>query len=287
MDRAYTSPIYQLEDSDFNTLVDLALLEDLPQGDITTDALFSKEDACQARLYSKDSGVLCGTQVVNCLIRRTNANLIWNQILAEGTKLESNQVIGTFAGSLADLLKIERILLNFIQYLSGIATNAWSVSSKYPDLLILDTRKTLPGYRKLAKYAVYTGGGANHRINLSDMAMLKDNHIAKAGDINEAVALVRSKNPDKKIELEIDSLDQLKDAILSKPDIILLDNFSNADTERAVEYIRKADSKIRIECSGGITPDKLEYLSRFKNIGVSMGYLTHTVRFLDISLDIL
>lgn len=287
MDRGYTSPIQKLEDSDFSNLVDLALQEDLPQGDITTDSLFSKEDTCQARLYSKDTGVLCGTQVVHSLIQKTNANLVWSQTLPEGSRLEPNQVIGTFSGSLADLLKIERILLNFIQYLSGIATNAWQVSSKYPNLLILDTRKTLPGYRKLAKYAVYIGGGANHRINLSDMAMLKDNHIAKAGDIYKAVALVRSKNPNKKIELEIDSLEQLKDAVTSKPDIILLDNFSNVDTEKAVEYIRSEGAGIRIECSGGITPDKLEYLSQFKDIGVSMGYLTHTVRFLDISLDIL
>ncbi|MCW7493745.1 carboxylating nicotinate-nucleotide diphosphorylase [Leptospira sp. 2 VSF19] len=286
MTRGYTKPVTEISEKDFEALVTLALEEDLPAGDITTDSLFKSNEKCKAELLAKEEGVLCGLAVIPCLTRKTNSNVKWNQTLSDGADLSKGTVIGTLEGSLVDVLKMERILLNFIQYLSGIATNASKVAREFPNLLILDTRKTLPGYRKLAKYAVYTGGGANHRLNLSEMAMLKDNHVAKAGSIQSAVQIVRNANPGKKIELEIDGLSQLNEAIDSKPDIILLDNFSDSDTEKAISLIKEKSPKIRIECSGGITPGKLKFLSKFEDIGVSMGYLTHTVKFLDISLDI-
>ncbi|EKJ88122.1 nicotinate-nucleotide pyrophosphorylase (carboxylating) [Leptospira meyeri] len=286
MTRGYTTPVTEISEKDFEALVTLALEEDLPAGDITTDSLFNSNENCKAELLAKEEGVLCGLAVLPCLIRKTGANVKWKHILTDGAELSKGTVIGTLEGSLVDVLKMERILLNFIQYLSGIATNASKVAREFPNLLILDTRKTLPGYRKLAKYAVYTGGGANHRLNLSEMAMLKDNHVAKAGSIQSAVQIVRNANPGKKIELEIDGLSQLNEAIASNPDIILLDNFSDSETEKAIELIKEKSPKIRIECSGGITPDKLKFLSKFQDIGVSMGYLTHTVKFLDISLDI-
>lgn len=286
MIRGYTTPVTEISDKDFEALVTLALEEDLPAGDITTDSLFRSEDLCKADLLAKEEGVLCGLAVINCLIQKTNANVVWIPILSDGASLSKGTTIGSLEGSLVSVLKMERILLNFIQYLSGIATNASKVAKEFPNLLILDTRKTLPGYRKLAKYAVYTGGGANHRLNLSEMAMLKDNHVAKAGSIQSAVQIVRNANPGKKIELEIDGLSQLDEAMNSNPDIILLDNFSDSDTEKAILRIKENSPQIRIECSGGITPEKLKFLSRFQDIGVSMGYLTHTVKFLDISLDI-
>ncbi|XDD53156.1 carboxylating nicotinate-nucleotide diphosphorylase [Leptospira sp. WS4.C2] len=286
MIRGYTTPVTEISDKDFEALVTLALEEDLPAGDITTDSLFRSEDLCKADLLAKEEGVLCGLAVINCLIQKTNANVVWKPILSDGASLSKGTTIGSLEGSLVSVLKMERILLNFIQYLSGIATNASKVAKEFPNLLILDTRKTLPGYRKLAKYAVYTGGGANHRLNLSEMAMLKDNHVAKAGSIQSAVQIVRNANPGKKIELEIDVLSQLDEAMNSNPDIILLDNFSDSDTEKAILRIKGNSPQIRIECSGGITPEKLKFLSRFQDIGVSMGYLTHTVKFLDISLDI-
>ncbi|TGL75520.1 carboxylating nicotinate-nucleotide diphosphorylase [Leptospira jelokensis] len=286
MNRGYTTPVTKITENDFESLVQLALDEDLPAGDITTDTLFAKEESCTAVLLAKEDGILCGLSVIPCLIGKTKASLTWKNALEDGAVLSKGTVIGEFQGSLVSLLKMERILLNFIQYLSGIATNANRVAKQYPNLLILDTRKTLPGYRKLAKYAVYTGGGANHRLNLSEMAMLKDNHVAKAGSIQSAVQMVREKNPGKQIELEIDGISQLSDAIAASPDIILLDNFSDSDTEKAIQILKEKAPKIRIECSGGITPDKLNFLSKFDGIGVSMGYLTHTVKFLDISLDI-
>ncbi|TGK49386.1 carboxylating nicotinate-nucleotide diphosphorylase [Leptospira kanakyensis] len=286
MTRGYTTPVTEISEKDFEALVTLALEEDLPAGDITTDSLFGSDEICTASLLAKEEGVLCGLAVIPCLIRKTKANVKWIPALSDGAALSKGTIIGTLEGSLVNVLKMERILLNFIQYLSGIATNASKVTKEFPNLLILDTRKTLPGYRKLAKYAVYTGGGANHRLNLSEMAMLKDNHVAKAGSIQSAVQIVRNANPGKKIELEIDGLSQLNEAITSNPDIILLDNFSDSDTEKAITLIKEKSPKIRIECSGGITPEKLKFLSKFQDIGVSMGYLTHTVKFLDISLDI-
>ncbi|TGL87322.1 carboxylating nicotinate-nucleotide diphosphorylase [Leptospira congkakensis] len=286
MTRGYTTPVTEISEKDFEALVSLALTEDLPAGDITTDSLFDSNEICKAELLAKEEGVLCGLAVLPCLISLTKANVKWKPVLSDGATLSKGTIIGGLEGSLKDILKMERILLNFIQYLSGIATNASKVTKEFPNLLILDTRKTLPGYRKLAKYAVYTGGGANHRLNLSEMAMLKDNHIAKAGSIQSAVQIVRNANPGKKIELEIDGLSQLSEAITSNPDIILLDNFSDSDTEKAIEIIKGKSPQIRIECSGGITPEKLKFLSKFQDIGVSMGYLTHTVKFLDISLDI-
>ncbi len=287
MDRAYTKAVTSLQPSDFQPLVDLAWLEDLPAGDITSESLFSTDEQAKARLFSKSNGVICGLGVVPVLLTKTNGKLKWAGEKNDGDKIEYGTTIGFLHGELLSILKIERILLNFLQYLSGIATNANLVSSKFPQLMVLDTRKTLPGYRKLAKYAVYQGGGCNHRLNLSDMAMIKDNHVAKAGSIQSAVEKIRENHPTKKIELEIDSLEQLPSAIESKPDILLLDNFSDDDTKKAIETIQKSNKRIQIECSGGITPDKLDYLSQWKGIGVSMGYLTHTVQFLDLSLEIL
>lgn len=287
MERAYTSPVSSLSPSDFQALVDLAWSEDLPYGDITSESLFVSGEKAKARLFSKSSGVVCGLGVIPVLLQKENNKLSWEEVLKDGDPIQANATIGFLEGELISILKVERILLNFLQYLSAIATNAFLVSQKYPDLMILDTRKTLPGYRKLAKYAVFMGGGSNHRLNLSEMAMIKDNHVAKAGSIDSAVQSIRAKNPNKKIELEIDRLEQLTEAIASKPDIILLDNFSETETEIAIERLRKEAPQLRIECSGGITPEKLQFLTQWKGIGVSMGYLTHTVQFMDLSLEII
>ena len=184
-----------------------------------------------------------------------------------------------------DLLKLERVVLNFLQYLSGIATETSRLVSNYPGLRILDTRKTLPGYRKLVKYAVYCGGGWNHRQNLSDMALIKDNHLS-VSSIVESVSKIRDRFPEKKIEVEVDNFTQLKEAISSTPDLIMLDNFQSDDIKKAVIMIREISPEIMIECSGSMTPEKLKNISDLKDIGVSMGYLTHTTRFLDLSLEI-
>lgn len=285
LDRGYTTPVSSVSPEDFYPLLELALDEDAPSGDVTSQSLFQDEDKSHAELVSREWGILCGMDVLEAINTKSGYQLKIHPNLRDGFELQKGSKIATLEGPTHLLLRLERIILNFIQYLSGISTETYRLVKSYPDLNILDTRKTLPGYRKLAKYAVFTGGGWNHRINLSDMAMIKDNHISALGSITKAVERVRSLNPGTKIELEIDDLSQLKEALLAKPDILLLDNFSIYDLELAVKEIREKDDTILIESSGGVTPEKLKSLSKLKNIGVSMGYLTHTTRFLDIGLD--
>lgn len=287
MNRFYTSPISTLISSDFTDLVRLALKEDMPDRDITSESIFSKEQKANATLIAKEAGVLAGSIVIEELNKQTGNQITYQIFKQDGESFNPKDILLTIEGSLIVILRIERVLLNFLQYLSGIATEANKISKKYENrLLIFDTRKTLPGYRKLAKYAVYIGGACNHRQNLSDMGLIKDNHVAMSGSILEAVSKIRKNFPDRKIELEIDGLFQLDEALKASPDIIMLDNFSIEDTKIAVEKIKLEKPNIRIECSGGITPEKLDALSNFGTIGVSMGYLTHTTRFLDLSLEI-
>jgi nicotinate-nucleotide pyrophosphorylase (carboxylating) len=287
MTRAYTSPVSELRTEDISTLVKLALSEDCIDHDITSESIFSIKEKAKARIFAKEFGILCGSKIAEELNNQTNQQIIFEFHKQDGDIFNPNETILSLEGNLVTLLKIERPLLNFLQYLSGISTETYKIAKKYEGrLFIFDTRKTLPAYRTLAKYAVYTGGGYNHRLNLSDMALIKDNHVALSGSISNAVKKIRDKFPDRKLELEIDGLSQLEEAISSKPDIILLDNFSIQDTMIAVKKIRE-NSNIQIECSGGITPDKLDELAKIGLIGVSMGYLTHTTRFLDLSLEIL
>lgn len=286
MDRFYTSPIDHLDKADFRPLLALAILEDCPDHDITSEAIFAETDTAIANLITREDGIFAGGDVFAALQEFFPETFSFQLLKQEGEKLQKGDLIATLSGNLRVLLRIERILLNFLQYLSGIASNVNKLVLQYPELFILDTRKTLPGYRKLVKYAVYMGGGANHRIHLSDMGLIKDNHIAMSGSIQSAVQAVRNKFPNRKVELEIDGLFQLEEAILAKPDMILLDNFSIEDTKIAVQRLRTEAPSIRIECSGGITPEKLNSLSEIGQVGVSMGYLTHTTRFMDLSLEI-
>ncbi|MCB1191470.1 MAG: carboxylating nicotinate-nucleotide diphosphorylase [Leptospiraceae bacterium] len=288
MKRFLTQPIDNLSSSDYAFLVKFALQEDCPEKDITSEAIFSSDQICKADLIFREEGILCGTGVLDELRQQTNNQFTIQLLKSDGDKISSSETIAILSGNLNIILRIERVLLNFIQYLSGIATETNRIVRKYPNIMILDTRKTLPGYRKLVKYAVYSGGGANHRINLSDMALIKDNHVAMSGSILQAVQKIKDNFPGKKIELEVDEFDQLEEAIRAKPDIIMLDNFSIENTKKAIDFIRQNQADITIECSGGITPEKLDKLSNMNvdNLGVSMGYLTHTTRFLDLTLDI-
>lgn len=286
MIKHYTNPIDKIQSSDVSQLVQMALQEDCPQHDITSEAIFFEQDFCRASLLTRENGVLCGIAIVDEIRRQSSGMFSYEFHLHDGDTFQSGQKLASIEGNLLTLLRVERVLLNFLQYLSGIATQTYEITRKYNQLVILDTRKTIPGYRKLAKYAVYCGGGSNHRIHLSEMAMLKDNHISMAGSIKNAVQSVRTKYPGVRVELEIDNLQQLEQAIQAQPDLLLLDNFSLEDTYTAVEKLNTDFPEVWIECSGGITPEKLESLAKIGGIGVSMGYLTHTNRFLDLSLDI-
>ncbi|EPG76283.1 nicotinate-nucleotide diphosphorylase (carboxylating) [Leptospira fainei serovar Hurstbridge str. BUT 6] len=288
MKRAYTKPISEVVSEDYFPLVKMAWEEDCPDEDITSVSLFQPDQKAFANLNAREEGVLCGSGVLEALNRLSGESLGSKFFFKDGDRFRKGDTIAELNGSLILLLRVERILLNFLQYLSGISSETRKVVDRYGSngLMILDTRKTLPGYRKLAKYAVYCGGGSNHRLDLSEMAMIKDNHLALFEHASIPVKRIRDRYPGRLVELEIDSLSQLEDALQANPDVLLLDNFNLEDTKTALEIVKRANASISIECSGGITPEKLEALSKFSGVGVSMGYLTHTTRFLDLGLDI-
>ncbi|EMF84158.1 nicotinate-nucleotide diphosphorylase (carboxylating) [Leptospira weilii serovar Topaz str. LT2116] len=288
MKRAYTHPVSSVSYQDYETLVKLAWEEDCPEEDITSVSLFTPDQKATASLNARESGILCGTGVLEVL-NVFSENQIRSELLKQDAEsFQKGDTLLRVRGNLVQILRIERILLNFLQYLSGISTRTGEVVQKYGQkgLMILDTRKTLPGYRKLAKYAVYCGGGSNHRLNLSEMAMIKDNHLAMYSSFREPVEKIKARFPGKIVEVEVDSLLQLEEAIGSGAEVILLDNFSLEDTKSAYSILKQKAPNVQIEFSGGITPEKLEALSEFSGAGVSMGYLTHTTRFLDLGLDI-
>jgi len=284
--RYYTQPISKLNLEDYLPIIQMGLTEDCPESDVTSEAIFSQDVQAEGTILTREKGIFCGAGAFECFKNLFPKKFEYQLLVEDGQAIESTQRLARISGQLLSILRIERVLLNIIQYLSGIASSTNKIALEYPNLLILDTRKTLPGYRKLAKYAVYMGGGANHRIDLSDMGLIKDNHIALCGSILQAVNKFRTKYPQKKLELEIDGLFQLEEAIAAKPDVILLDNFSLDDTKKAVTILREKAPQIQIEYSGKITPEKLQALSELGNLGVSMGYLTHTTRFMDFSLEI-
>jgi len=287
----YTHPVDQLSLEDCQALIDLAILEDAPNGDPTTEAIFAEEKQARASLIPREPGVFCGNTIAQHLLNRyrrlTDYSVELQSYLADGETFEKGQELMSLSGSLRGILRLERPFLNFLQYLSGISTTVRrAVDAAGDGIEILDTRKTLPGYRKLAKYAVYCGGGTNHRIHLSDMAMIKDNHVEAAGSIEAAAQSIRQKFPQLPVEIEIDRLDQLDEALKQSPDVILLDNMNGEQIRKAAERIRTQSDKTRIEVSGGWTPEMLAEIKDAGPLGVSMGYITHTTRFLDLSLEI-
>ena len=264
-------------------LIDIALADDVGDGDITTNNIVPAEIRRKAKMVAKADGVIAGLPVAKMVFRKLDPDLIWNELVLEGDKVKNGDVLVEFEGSYRALLTGERTALNFLQRLSGIAT----MSAKYADAVkefqtvILDTRKTLPGFNKLDKYAVKTGGASNHRHGLHDMAMIKDNHIEVAGGITAAVKAVRS-NIDHGIKIEVDTttLEQVQEAVDSKVDIIMLDNMNIETMRKAVQLIA---GRTKIEASGNIT---LEHLREVAATGVdyiSIGALTHSVSALDIS----
>ncbi|MEQ8350603.1 MAG: carboxylating nicotinate-nucleotide diphosphorylase [Leptospiraceae bacterium] len=286
----YTKPVDTLELADCQTIIDLAIQEDAPGGDPTSEAIFEKNRDAVALLVPREPGIFCGKSLAEHLCLRyealTGYSIAIHSDIEDGHSFEKGQELMRLSGSLRGILRLERPFLNFIQYLSGIATTVQAAVQKAgTGIEILDTRKTLPGYRRLAKYAVYCGGGTNHRINLSDMAMIKDNHILAAGSISSAISRIREEFPDLPVDLEIDELAQLDEALEQSPDVILLDNMDGKQIREATRRIRSHSSAIRIEVSGGWTPEMLQEIGDAGPLGVSMGYITHTTRFLDLSLE--
>jgi len=273
----------ELELKAAQTLIELALREDVGDGDITTDNIIPAESRRKAKMVAKADGVVAGLPIAEMVFRSLDPNFVWDVKTPEGTRVKKGDVMVEFEGTYRALLTGERTALNFLQRLSGIAT----MSAKYADAVkdfktvILDTRKTLPGFRMLDKYAVKTGGASNHRIGLHDMAMIKDNHIEVAGGITKAVEAVRSKiKPEILIEVETTTLAQVQEALDAKADIIMLDNMDTATMKKGVELIA---GRAKVEASGNMTLERLREVAATGVDYISIGALTHSVSALDIS----
>ena len=269
-----------------DNIIKTALMEDINYCDVTTDYLIPENQFGKGRLMAKADGIVCGVDVAARVFTMLDDSIEIEIIRHDGESVKYGDDIMKLKGKTAVLLKGERTALNLIQHMSGIATAA----NKYVKIVegtnasIADTRKTLPGLRPLQKYAVICGGAKNHRYNLSDAAMLKDNHIDAAGGITSAVTKLRSKvGHMTKIEVETRNLDELREALAVGADIIMLDNMSPELMKQAVEI---TDGKALLEASGGITEETLRAVAESGVDIISVGGLTHSVRAFDISMYI-
>ena len=271
----------------FEVLVDAALREDLGSGlDATTVATIPANQIAVAQFNARKDGVVAGIFAAQAVLEIAgNSAITFTKQIPEGSKVKAGELIFEATGRVTDLLFAERTALNFLSRLSGIATisNIWVEAVKGTGCIIRDTRKTTPGWREIEKFAVRMGGATNHRMNLSDAALIKDNHIAATGSITKAINDVRNKFPNLSIEVEIDGLDQMEEAIAGKVDLILLDNMSPEECKVAVA---QCANRTKLEASGGIT---LENARKYAESGVdfiAIGALTHSAAILDIGLDL-
>jgi nicotinate-nucleotide pyrophosphorylase (carboxylating) len=268
-------------------LFELAYAEDIGDGDITTNNLVPPAQLKTAVMVAKEEGVVAGLPIAEMVFRKFDETLVWNVMKPDGSKVMPGDVIVEFTGTYRALLTGERTALNFLQRLSGIASYASLCMKEVEGLSveILDTRKTLPGYRVLDKYAVRMGGASNHRIGLFDMVMIKDNHIQVAGGIKPAVEAIRKKLPMSiKIEVETSDLTEVQEAIDAGADIIMLDNMSIEMMAEAVLLIGK---RAKTEASGNMTLDRIRTVASTGIDFISIGALTHSVKALDISQRII
>lgn len=267
-----------------NSKVSEALSEDSVTDDLTSQATINQSQVSNARFVTRKSGVIAGCLVAATVLEQCGIKE-YELLVKDGQEVSANTELIRLTAETRSILKAERTALNFLSHLSGIATftNLWVKEVSSSKTAIRDTRKTTPGLRELEKYAVRMGGGLNHRLNLSDQALIKDNHIAAAGSVSEAINRVKKAAPGALIEVEVDTLEQLKEALQCSVEIVLLDNMSIEQTKAAVEIARGSNTKL--ESSGGL---KLENAAAYAATGVdylAVGALTHSAPVLDIGLD--
>jgi nicotinate-nucleotide pyrophosphorylase (carboxylating) len=267
-------------------LVRRALMEDVGPGDITTEAIVPPEQTCTAVIIAREEGLICGHAVAEATFRLYDPSLTYEVLVPEGESITPGIEVARIAGRARSILTAERVALNFLQRMSGIAstTRRLADSIKYYRARLVETRKTTPGLRLIEKYAVQVGGGLNHRYGLHDAVLIKDNHIALAGGVRKAVIAARKiTSHTSRVEVEVDTLEQLQEALEVGADIILLDNMDHDTMRKAVEITA---GKAILEASGGITAENLEEAARTGVDIISMGALTHSVKSLDLGLDI-
>ena len=273
-------------------LLDRALEEDLAGGDVTTESCVEPHVRARAALVARADVVVCGGEIARRVFEAiAGRGLKFEGESSEGTRASKGDVILRVEGPARALLMAERVALNFVQRLSGVAT----LTRRYVDALpkgskmrIADTRKTTPGLRVLERYAVRCGGGHNHRDMLGSAVLLKDNHLVAAGGVRPAIERARALAPHtSKIECEVETFDQLREALDAGADVILLDNMDDATTKKAIEIARKhAGERVTLEASGGITPERVRALATMGIDVVSVGALTHSAPAADVALDL-
>ncbi|HOK04977.1 MAG TPA: carboxylating nicotinate-nucleotide diphosphorylase [Victivallales bacterium] len=272
------------------TLIQLAIEEDLGSGDATSLSIIPPDSETKAILICNEECVCAGLPVAEKVFKKLNKNIIFTPLVKEGQLCKKKTILAKIAGKAIPILSAERTALNFLQRLCGIATvsHRYAMAVKGTKTKILDTRKTTPGWRNLEKYAVAVGGSSNHRIGLYDRIMIKDNHRTLASAlykcaIKDAVMKARKKFPQLEVEVEADTLKDVKDAVDAKADYILLDNMDINTIKKAVKII---NGKAKIEVSGGITFSKLAKIAKTGVDFISCGALTHSVKAIDISMEL-
>ena len=268
-------------------LVQLSIEEDIGQGDPTSESVFKSGIIGEFSLILKEDAVVCGIDLLTFVFEKVDSKVKFYSNISDG--FQNPGKIGVLKGSVKSILTAERTGLNFIQRMSGVATETHELVKLVEDLPveIIDTRKTVPGWRILDKYSVLIGGGRNHRMNLSDGILLKDNHLYRVS-ITEAIKKSREKYNYLTIEVEVENWDQLQEVIDADIDIIMLDNWSLEDVVEAITFIRSsASDSVKIELSGGISKDNLREYAETGPDYISVGYITHSARSIDFSLEMM
>ncbi len=270
-------------------IVELAILEDLQYGDLTSNLCVDPNLVGQGKIFSKDDFIVCGLPIIPIIIKQSGYDLSYDIKIIEGARVNRGELLAEINGKLKDMISLERTFLNFIQRLSGCATYTNEVVKKAGGILVADTRKTTPGWRILEKYAVTVGGGKNHRFSLSDMILVKDNHIdANNGSVKQTLEkIVTKKGVYTPFEVEVRSLTELKDSLSFQPTSIMLDNMSDEEIANCITLIKERSPASVIEVSGGISSEMLSKLSKIGVALVSMGALTSKYQTVDISMDII
>ncbi|HOF12696.1 MAG TPA: carboxylating nicotinate-nucleotide diphosphorylase [Spirochaetota bacterium] len=272
---------------ELSPIITMALQEDIGSGDITSLALFDEYQYACARISSKNDGIFCGGFLIEYIYHTIDPAISVTIYCNEGAAIKKDDVVCDIEGSVRALLSAERTVLNFLQRTCGIATRTARLVSLVSDtpIKIFDTRKTVPGFRLLDKYAVYCGGGTNHRMGLFDMILIKDNHIKAAGGIQQAVMMVRQKYANRyTIEVEVETLNQVHEAVEAGVDIIMLDNMTKDRISLALSII---NGKAKVEVSGNMDEHTLKEIADLPVDYVSVGALTHSVKAFDLTMRLI
>jgi len=274
---------------DARTLVRLALNEDVRTGDVTSLWTLPAQQTQTATLIAKEDGIIAGLPIVPIVFEELKENMEINFNVEDGARVEAGDKIASITGETKALLSGERVMLNFLQQLSGVATTTdkFAQALEFTKTKVLDTRKTIPGFRTLQKYAVLVGGGSNHRMGLWDMVLIKDNHIAAAGGVLEAWNAVKKQNTQNlKVEIEVENLEQLKLLLNLGVNRIMLDNMDDQIMQKAVHIVKESGDTVELEASGNMSLERVKKIAHIGLDYISVGALTHSVKSLDISMRI-